>query len=209
MKKQEFMERLEYNLSSLTEFQRRDVLSEYSRFIDEKIQMGYQEDDVVAGFGSVDALSLKILRSFGIDTLPMRNTPPLQVNRPRNKSAKWIVLIISIVLLFIFAVVAILGVVTYSILDGDDEYLPEYLNYHIDSDVKTIEINQYAEDVYFYCDPELDSNEIMFKGDNLDIDYYDLDGSMMFWVITDSDTLTVTYGEGLEGMIEGLEYDYY
>ena len=64
MKKRTFLQRLKKRLEELDPTEVEDIISEYSEYIDEKIQNGATEEDAVASFGEVNELSEELLRSY-------------------------------------------------------------------------------------------------------------------------------------------------
>ena len=67
MNKQEFLEKLEKDLSILNEKERKDIIEEYKDTIEEKVKHGQTEEDAVRDFGNIDELVSEILDAYKIN----------------------------------------------------------------------------------------------------------------------------------------------
>ena len=56
MNKNEFLSRLEQGLQSLQTQERSEILLEYAQHIDQKVQDGFKEEEVINDFGDIDEL---------------------------------------------------------------------------------------------------------------------------------------------------------
>ncbi len=68
MNKQEFLEKLEKELSILNKQERKDIIDEYKDTIEEKVKHGQTEEDAVKDFGNLDELVSGILDAYKINT---------------------------------------------------------------------------------------------------------------------------------------------
>ena len=89
MTKDEFIEQLRKNLSGLPKEEIDDRISFYEEMIDDKIQDGYKEEDVIADLGSPDKVAREI-----IGDVPLRKIIKERVTPKRSLKAWEIVLII-------------------------------------------------------------------------------------------------------------------
>lgn len=67
MKKSEFITKLNERLSILTDDERKDIIDEYSEYIDNKISEGKTEEEAVRNFGDIDELASEILKAYKIN----------------------------------------------------------------------------------------------------------------------------------------------
>ena len=67
MNKQEFLEKLEKELSILNKQERKDIIDEYKDTIEEKVKHGQTEEDAVKDFGNLDELVSGILDAYKIN----------------------------------------------------------------------------------------------------------------------------------------------
>ena len=89
MTKDEFIDQLRKNLSGLPKEEIDDRISFYEEMIDDKIQDGYKEEDVIADLGSPDKVAREI-----IGDVPLRKIIKERVTPKRSLKAWEIVLII-------------------------------------------------------------------------------------------------------------------
>jgi uncharacterized membrane protein len=89
MTKDEFIEQLRKNLSGLPKEEIDDRISFYEEMIDDKIQDGYKEEDVISDLGSPDKVAREI-----IGDVPLRKIIKERVTPKRSLKAWEIVLII-------------------------------------------------------------------------------------------------------------------
>ena len=61
MNKNEFLSRLEQGLQSLQTQERSEILLEYAQHIDQKVQDGFKEEEVINDFGDIDELLKELL----------------------------------------------------------------------------------------------------------------------------------------------------
>ena len=67
MNKQEFLEKLEKELSILNKQERKDIIDEYKDTIEEKVKHGQTEEEAVKDFGNLDELVSEILDAYKIN----------------------------------------------------------------------------------------------------------------------------------------------
>ena len=67
MNKEEFLEKLEKELSILNEKERQDIIEEYKDTIEEKVKHGQTEEEAVKDFGDLDELVSDILDAYKIN----------------------------------------------------------------------------------------------------------------------------------------------
>ena len=89
MTKDEFIDQLRKNLSGLPKEEIDDRISFYEEMIDDKIQDGYKEEDVISDLGSPDKVAREI-----IGDVPLRKIIKERVTPKRSLKAWEIVLII-------------------------------------------------------------------------------------------------------------------
>lgn len=67
MNKKTFIKKLKEKLSILDSEEVKDIISEYTDTIDEKIKNGEKEEDAIADFGDIDELAKEILKAYKIN----------------------------------------------------------------------------------------------------------------------------------------------
>ena len=67
MNKEEFLQKLEKELSILNNKERQDIIEEYKDTIEEKVKHGQTEEDAVRDFGNIDELVSEILDAYKIN----------------------------------------------------------------------------------------------------------------------------------------------
>ncbi len=67
MKKEEFMKELKEKLDILDEKEIKDIIEEYTGYIDEKVKSGKTEEEAIKDFGSIDELTTELLKAYKIN----------------------------------------------------------------------------------------------------------------------------------------------
>lgn len=67
MKKEEFIKKLQEKLDILDKNEIKDIIEEYTGYIEEKIQNGVTEEEAIKDFGDIDELATELLKAYKID----------------------------------------------------------------------------------------------------------------------------------------------
>lgn len=95
MKKEEFIKKLQEKLDILDKNEIKDIIEEYSGYIDEKMQNGASEEEAIKDFGDIDELATELLKAY-------------KINVDKNKkSQNWITTIADKIMLWIDRIVKI------------------------------------------------------------------------------------------------------
>ncbi len=74
MNKERFIAYMNQKLAVIKEEERKDIIDEYINHIDEKVQEGMNEEEVIAGFGDIDEMIKEILEAYNIDPRQTRGS---------------------------------------------------------------------------------------------------------------------------------------
>lgn len=96
MKKEEFIKELKEKLDILEKNEIEDIISEYTGYIEEKIQNGKSEEEAIKDFGDIDELTTELLKAYKINV--EKNKPDKNIwSNIVDKFSNWMDNIIEII----------------------------------------------------------------------------------------------------------------